>query len=147
MPLLFRALYEQFNQFGFHQENYQNAILGNSGDISTLKQAMDFFKKFTDMSAPGNLFVKPQIGFFGNVGDYNGAVSPSGVVREKYNQLRRVNLFLSAFETRIAAAGQGRRTVFPKDNSLKEMDYSILVEDGRVGVCINTFCSRSSSHF
>jgi hypothetical protein len=131
---MFCIIHLQFNQLGFHQENYQNAVLGNSGDISSFKQAVDFVKKFTDFSAPENLFIKPQVGYFGNVGDYNGAVSPSGVLREKYNQLRRVNLFLSAFETRIAAAGQGKRTVFPRDDSLKKMDYSVIIEDKRIGV-------------
>ena len=127
----------QFNQLGFHQEGYQNAVVAIPGDSSSFRGAFNFFMKSTDFHAPENGFVKPQISFYGNVGDDNGAVSPSGILREKYNQIRRVNLFMTTFETRIAGAGQGIRTVFPRDDSLRRVNNTVRIEDARVGVSCN----------
>jgi hypothetical protein len=107
-------------------------------------------KKHFDFKSPHTGFLKPQIGFFGNTGDYYGAVSPSGVLREKYHQLRKANLFFNSFEPIIAASGQARRSIYrPKKDLISSafdfmtgraqkypgMDTSVVVKDKRIGVC------------
>ncbi|KAJ3327338.1 hypothetical protein HDU76_011971 [Blyttiomyces sp. JEL0837] len=134
----------QFNQIAFHQEGYQNAILANSGDVASFAQGEQFFAKFTDFTSPEawqDFFVRPPIGYFGNVLDYVSAYSPSGVMREKYHQIRRTNLFFNDFEAMIAAVGSAKRSVYRivpgwltgKGNNHAGADTGVMIQNKRVG--------------
>ena len=54
-------------------------------------------------------FVAPTVGYFHGVIDYYGAVGPSGVLRDKFWDFRRTNLFFDAFEARIGAVKHPQR--------------------------------------
>ncbi|KAJ3209632.1 Beta-galactosidase-1-like protein 2 [Dinochytrium kinnereticum] len=131
----------QFNVIGLHQEGYQNAILMNSGDVANFDQAVDFVKKFTSLSRAETAFLKPPVGFFGNVLDYYATVSPSGLLREKYHQVRRFNLFVNDFEDVIGAVGDAKRSVtrlkvgwFGRGKpGYVNMDTNVTVLDTRIG--------------
>ncbi|KAJ3296365.1 hypothetical protein HDU76_006731, partial [Blyttiomyces sp. JEL0837] len=137
----------QFNIIAFHQEGHQNAILANSGDVADLDQAISFFKKFTDFTSWSfikDFFLHPPMGFFGNTLDYYAAVSPSGVMREKFHQIRRSNLFFADFQGVIGGAGEAKRSVyrvFPDwvlklvglGKSYGGQDLSFVVENKLIG--------------
>ncbi|KAJ3308627.1 hypothetical protein HDU76_003859 [Blyttiomyces sp. JEL0837] len=127
----------QFNVIAFHQEGYQNAILPNSGDIADFDQAKDAFLKFTDFSDINyirDFFIHPPIGFFSSTLDYFGAVSPSGVLREKFYQIRRSNLFFGDFEELIGGVGEAKRSVYrspdPDVNSGERVNYYLELAPG-----------------
>ena len=46
-------------------------------------------------------FVSPIVGYFHNVVDYGGIVTPSGVMRPQFHQFRRANLFFDDFQSII----------------------------------------------
>jgi len=83
-----------FNIVGMHQEGYNNAIVMNNAGP---KAVFDF-----DLDSLQNLFLSPMVGYFGGVVDYYGAISPSGLLREKFYQFRRTNMFLDSVEHLIA---------------------------------------------
>ncbi|KAJ3107846.1 hypothetical protein HDU97_003194 [Phlyctochytrium planicorne] len=132
----------QFNVVGFSQEGYQNAMLANSGDVVNLQQAISLFQKFTNFTVNRlpTAFLRPQVGMFGNVLDYYASVSPSGLLREKFHQVRRFNIFLNDFETMVAPLGHAKRSIYRawptwltgKKNYV-DMDTSVLVLDKRIG--------------
>ena len=102
-----------------------------------MEKVIDLIKKKVDLKSWHTGFLKPQIGFFGNTGDYYGAVSPSGVLREKYHQIRRANLFFNTFESLIAASGQAKRSIYrplSEGNTYAGKDLSVVVRDKRIGV-------------
>ncbi len=84
-----------FNVVGFSQSGYTNAVvLNNAGPSSIFDLDLDRV-----MSA----FVSPTVGYFSGVIDYFGAIGPSGVLRAKFWDFRRTNMFFDAFEARIGA--------------------------------------------
>lgn len=119
----------QFNIFGFHQEGRQNSVTLASG---APKVSVSFIRTVTnfDPKNAGNAFFEPPFGYFHNVIDYYGAVSPAGVIREKFYGLRRTNLFLESFEGILGAAGSGRRT---SSRTIEGQDRAIRVENSDLG--------------
>ncbi|KAJ3109458.1 hypothetical protein HDU96_007222 [Phlyctochytrium bullatum] len=133
----------QFNIAASHQEDYQNTLLLNSGDVANYDQAVGLARKFLDAGRSGAGFLRPQVGFFGSVIDYFAAISPSGLLREKFHQIRRFNLFVNDFEELIGAVGDAKRTVFREKSSgwfgigkkddYVNMDTRVVIMDKRVG--------------
>ena len=100
-------LVSNFNAFGFYQYGHHNSVIlsfpGIMGVVDLPKAFIQVFK----FGNPGDIlsgFVKPPMGFMPGVLDYNGPVSPSGQLREKFFQLRRLNRFYDSFEHLIALA-------------------------------------------
>ncbi|MBU1219469.1 beta-galactosidase [Myxococcota bacterium] len=108
-----------FNAAGLHQEGRNNAmVLNNAG----LQSAVD-----TSPENILNLFVSPTIGWFHNVVDYYGPISPSGVLRTKYYHFRRRNMFLASFEEMIASAQYPERSgLFDGANSDLTVDSTAI---------------------
>ena len=120
-------LISQFNQAGCHQEAPLNGIAMKGSEVRTLSQTLDYIRANTVFSLRtlGTAFFRPLVGYFHTVFDFNGAVSPSGALKEKFYSLRRTNLFLEAFGPVIAQAGESRRT--SRNASLPGMDLSVKV--------------------
>jgi hypothetical protein len=71
------------------------------------------------------------------------------VLREKYHQIRRINLFLNSFEEMIAGAGQGSRSIYRPGGaggSYGGMDMSFVVKDKRLGVSYFLYWKYHISH-
>lgn len=133
-----------FNAIGFTQENFQNCILlnGKAFDI-TPASIWDTLRRLTDFSRLEYIrlgFVSPQIGYFPNVYDYFSAVGPSGTLREKYFNIRRINLFYAAFGEAIAEAGipnrsaPGKEKMTPAEKMKFGLNFDITLRNGELGV-------------
>ncbi|MBT6433867.1 MAG: hypothetical protein HOK28_12280 [Deltaproteobacteria bacterium] len=102
--------YFGFNIFGSHQEGRNNSVVaqvngpdtrcyGNSPAALGAFQPETIFDFTIDNLLAG--FVSPVVGYFHNVIDYGGIVSPSGVMRPQFYQFRRANLFFDDFQETI----------------------------------------------
>lgn len=128
-----------FNAIGFQQENYQNCILANGQALDpTFENFVKLVKRlldFSDINYVRRLFFSPEIGYFPNNYDYFSAVSPSGLHREKYFNIRRVNLFMQTYNNILANVGTPRRSSMKRLSSeemeLNDIDNSIRVTDPR----------------
>ena len=87
--------YFAFNIAGMQAEGYNNTVVIDPGGLD----------KIVDISAESirTAFLNPTIGYFSNVVDYFGAITPSGLRRDKFFNFRRVNFFLDTFEEAIGA--------------------------------------------
>lgn len=94
-----------FNIFGMHQEGYLNSVVLNANGSDVLERLFDF-----NLSNIITAFLSPTVGYFHNVIDYGGAVSPSGVHRENFYDFRRDNLFMDAVEPYLAPALHANRS-------------------------------------
>jgi hypothetical protein len=93
-----------FNLFGGSQPGRLNAVVMNARSREGVIDTSDF----DNFLRTGSL--SPEIGYFHNVIDFNGAVSPAGQFRDSYWDFRRNNLLFDAFETEIASAGRAKRS-------------------------------------
>jgi hypothetical protein len=122
-----------FNMAGIIQEDYNNAVVlaarafdqpphwgvpqrDSEGWLSSIFTADHFDRILTG-------FVAPQVGYFHNVIDYRGAISPSGILTEIFYLFRRDNLFYQSFNQAIASAGHPR--------------ISGQFSDGQLGLTVN----------
>lgn len=111
-----------FNIFGMHQEGYLNSVVLNiNGDI---------FDRLFDFNLSNIItgFLSPTVGYFHNVIDYGGAVSPSGVHRENFYEFRRDNLMLDAVEPYLAPALHANRS-----GEVAESDGRLLIGSPFIG--------------
>lgn len=85
--------YFAFNIAGMQAEGYNNTVVIDPGGLD----------KIVEISAESirTAFLNPTIGYFSNVVDYFGAISPSGLRRDKFFNFRRVNMFLDTFQDLI----------------------------------------------
>ncbi len=84
-----------FNIFGTHQEGYRNGVALN---IDTVKSIVDTKDKRPLREKIANV----QVGYYHNVIDFNGAVSPSGGHRENFYEFRRDNAFFDTVTPYLA---------------------------------------------
>lgn len=116
-----------FNIAGYHQEDNMNSItLDINGDLT---------EKVFDFSSFQNIlngFVSPTVGYFHNVVDFNGAISPSAQLRDKYYSFRRDNLFFDSVEKSFAASTHAKRSgqVSNADNRLSIASSSLGAVEG-----------------
>jgi len=113
-----------FNIVGMHQEGYMNSVVLNANASNVLDTLFDF-------SSLSNLvtgFISPTVGYFHNVIDYNGAISPSGVHRDNFYGFRRDNLFFDAVEKYLAPATHANRS-----GQLPEPDLRLSIDNPFLG--------------
>ncbi|MDX1695930.1 MAG: beta-galactosidase [Ketobacteraceae bacterium] len=118
----FDALFP-FNIFGMHQEGYLNSVVLNANGSDIVDRLFDF-----DLSNIITGFLSPTVGYFHNVIDYGGAVSPSGVHRENFYEFRRDNLFYDAVEPYLAPALHANRS-----GELPQADGRLLIDSPYLG--------------
>ncbi|MFW7379790.1 MAG: beta-galactosidase [Oligoflexus sp.] len=109
-----------FNLVGMIQENYLNSLTlaARAGDQAPHwgppnEPVPDWFGTIFDFSSFDRIvsgFVSPDYGYFGNVIDYKGAVSSSGVLRDLFYLFRRDNQFYQAVEPVLAGMGMPQRS-------------------------------------
>jgi len=105
-----------FNIAGMAQDGYNNAVvLDNSGPKSAFDLSLDNIT---------NAFLSPTVGYFHNVIDYFGAISPSGALRTKFHDFRRTNLLFDAFEARLGAVRHPQ-----KNDPRVSLDHGALAAD------------------
>lgn len=92
-----------FNIFGSHQEGYRNGVALN---IDTVKSIVDR----NDKRPLSEKIANVQVGYYHNVVDFNGAVSPSGGHRESYYEFRRDNAFFDTVTPYLAPRARAYRT-------------------------------------
>lgn len=112
-----------FNIFGMHQEGYLNSVVLNANGSDVLERLFDF-----SLSNLITGFLSPTVGYFHNVIDYGGAVSPSGVHRENFYEFRRDNLFFDAVEPYLAPALHANRS-----GDLLESDGRLFIDSPFIG--------------
>ncbi|NRA46040.1 MAG: beta-galactosidase [Oligoflexales bacterium] len=81
-----------FNIEGFYTPGYFNSITLSNRKGDHIKFDREHIRSF---------FVKPSIGYFHNVIDFYGAIGPSGMLRNKFFEFRKANLFYDSFEDRL----------------------------------------------
>ncbi|MCG8670794.1 MAG: beta-galactosidase, partial [Pseudomonadales bacterium] len=112
-----------FNIFGMHQEGYLNSVVLNANGGDAIERLFDF--NFNNIFTG---FLSPTVGYFHNVIDYGGAVSPSGVHRENFYEFRRDNLFFNAVEPYLAPALHANRS-----GDLVEADPRLSIDSANLG--------------
>jgi hypothetical protein len=123
----------QFNNIGFFQQDYQNAVLINGFLTDNLTGVAKFLSRMVNLKHPRTSFLRPSIGFYPGKGDYFGsAISPSGILRDRFFNLRRANLFLESFEPMIAKAYKPFRT-FDNKNIL-DQDQRVCIKNHGTGI-------------
>ncbi len=109
-----------FNLVGMIQEGFTNSVTlaARAGDVAPHwgvpgENPPDWLSSIFHFASWEQIltgFVAPITGYFGNVIDYNGAISPSGVQRDLFYQFRRDNLFYQMVESELAASGIPHRS-------------------------------------
>ncbi|MDF1822821.1 MAG: beta-galactosidase [Alcanivoracaceae bacterium] len=95
-----------FNVVGMHTEGYRNSVVLAVNAGNWQQTVFDF----SNIDNIISLFLSPTVGYFHNVIDYDGAISPSGGHREKFYTFRRDNLFFDAVEPYLAPVSQATRS-------------------------------------
>lgn len=112
-----------FNIAGYHQEGNMNSVtLDINGDLT---------EKLFDFSMFQNIlngFVAPTVGYFHNVVDFNGAISPSAQLRDKYYSFRRDNLFFDSVEKSFAASTHAKRS-----GQVSGADSRLTIANNQIG--------------
>ncbi|MBF0224239.1 MAG: beta-galactosidase [Desulfobacterales bacterium] len=111
-----------FNIAGMFQHGRYNSVvlnkdMGNSFDFSNVESIL-------------NGFVSPEIGYFHNVVDYDGAISPSGNHREKYYEFKRDNSFFNSVESYLAPCVNALRS----GKGFSGIDKRLVIENENLGV-------------
>ena len=115
-------LVSNFNAFGMYQQGHHNSMILQFPGVMSPSDIPRLLKqtfKFTDPRDIVSGFVRPPMALFPSVVDYNGAVSPSGQLREKFFQLRRLNLFYDSFEHIIALGNHPFRSITGKPSKIQ----------------------------
>jgi hypothetical protein len=109
-----------FNVVGMIQQGYLNSLTlaARAGDQPPHwgppdEKAPDWLGTILEFDRADRIFsgfVSPDMGYFGNVIDYDGAISPSGVLRDLYFQFRRDNFFFNTVEEQLGASGLPQRS-------------------------------------
>lgn len=99
-----------FNIFGTHQDGYRNGMALN---IDSVKKLIDFEDKRSIQAKMADI----QVGYYHNVIDFNGAVSPSGGHRENYYEFRRDNGFFDTVTPYLAPITHAQRSAIGLANS------------------------------
>jgi hypothetical protein len=103
-----------FNLAGMIQQGYMNSLTlaARAGDVPPHwgepgEKPNDWVGTIFDLSDPQRMvsaFLAPMAGYFGNVIDYDGPLSSSGVQRDLYYQYRRDNFFFNLTENLLGAS-------------------------------------------
>lgn len=149
-PMEFRRLFMggldllmAFNVTGIHQEGYNNAVAlaarvldqaphwipNRKPDYSWIKTIFAFGR---DELRTG--FVSPQLGYFHNVIDYQGAISPAGVLTDVYYLFRKDNHFYQSFNETLALLGTPYISESRPEDRFKihQPDIGVPIDDKRV---------------
>ncbi|MFK7827566.1 MAG: beta-galactosidase [Oligoflexales bacterium] len=81
-----------FNIVGFSTPGYFNSITLSNRKGDHIEFDREHLRSF---------FLKPSIGYFHNVIDFYGAIGPSGMLRDKFFEFRKANLFFDSYEATI----------------------------------------------
>ena len=117
-------LVSNFNAFGFYSSGHHNSIVPVFPGVLGVNDLPRLFTQIFQFKNPGDIisgFVKPPVGLMPNVLDYDGPVSPSGLLRDKFFHFRRLNSFYDSFEHVIAMANLPSNT---KNSKLIKIKYT-----------------------
>jgi hypothetical protein len=117
----------QFNLAGYHGEGRSNAMVLNVQPPGSLRDLISIFRDMFQVKI-GQPIIRPPVGFFHNVLDFYGPISPSGTLRPSFYAFRRLNLFLQTFQSRIAKAQGAQQTA--------DLSSEVQLEDpsGKLGI-------------
>eukprot|EP00834_Sanchytrium_tribonematis_P004031 NODE_179_length_13932_cov_0.652064.p1 type:complete len:854 gc:universal NODE_179_length_13932_cov_0.652064:10454-7893(-) len=109
-------LVSHFNAFGMYQKGHHNSQILQLPGVMNPKDLPKALNQIVHFSYKDlfNGFVKPPMAMFPSVVDYNGAVSASGQLRDKFFQIRRLTTMYESFEHIIAPANAPFRTISGK---------------------------------
>jgi hypothetical protein len=123
----------QFNNIGFFQQDYQNAVLINGFLTDNILGVSKFLSRMINLKHPNTAFIRPSIGFYPGKGDYFGsAISPSGIFRDSFYNLRRANLFFESFEPLIANSYKPFRTF--ENKNILDQDRRVIIKNRGTGI-------------
>ncbi|MBF0240307.1 MAG: alpha-glucosidase [SAR324 cluster bacterium] len=109
-----------FNVMGYLTPGYQNATVLSS------KSADAIFS--VNQQNVANLFVEPKVGYFHNVVDFFGMVSPSGLHRDSFYAMRRDNMFFDTVEAIWA------KSIIPnRSGQVKNADSRLSLSNTELG--------------
>lgn len=127
-----------FNLAGMIQQGYMNSLTlaARAGDVPPHwgepgEKPNDWIGTIFDLSDPKRYvsgFLAPLAGYFGNVIDYDGPLSSSGVQRDLYYQYRRDNFFFNLTENLLGASGLPQRS-----GNFKDADPRLVVKNKDLG--------------
>ncbi len=127
-----------FNVTGMIQEGYMNSLTlaARAADVAPHwgpadEKPADWIGTIFDFSDPFKIlngFASPNAGYFGNVIDYDGAISSSGVLRDLFYQYRRDNFFFNTMEGLLGASELPRRS-----GSFSGADPRLQVDNPNIG--------------
>jgi hypothetical protein len=118
-----------FNVVGMAQTGFRNTVVPNPAKDSIFE-----FNKEKMTQA----FISPTIGYFHNVLDYWSAVTPSGMMRDKFFDFRSANMFLNDFESAFAEINLPEQVKLPKNSLIGASDaenkiiYKLLTKNSGV---------------
>ncbi len=110
--------YFAFNAAGILQDGFRNSVIVNPAAF----EAKGLVRGLQE----------PEVGYFHNVIDFNGPIGPTGDLRENFYEFRRANMFLDAFEPRIAPLGKPRRSGATGPFG-PHRDSTVRVDGGQIG--------------
>lgn len=126
-----------FNMAGIIQEGYMNSLTlaARAFDVpphwgpneERADPWLNTIFKFDKIERIQTAFVSPDLGYFNNVIDYHGAISPSGVMRDIFYQFRRDNLSYDLVQEYI---GQLER---PNVSGSAGQDLRLEIDNGLIG--------------
>jgi hypothetical protein len=127
-----------FNLAGMIQQGYMNSLTlaARAGDVPPHwgepdEKPNDWVGTIFDLSDPKRYvsgFLAPMAGYFGNVIDYDGPLSSSGVQRDLYYQYRRDNFFFNLVENLLGASSLPRRS-----GDFEGADPRLMVQNKELG--------------
>ena len=129
-----------FNMVGMMQEGYMNSLTlaARAFDVAPHwgppDEAYDGWLhtifKFDQIDRIINGFVTPDLGYFTNVIDYQGAISPSGVLRDNFYHFRRDNMTYDSLEGLLAPMVKPIRIT---PNGPREGAFNLTVKNPHIG--------------
>ena len=123
----------QFNNIGFFQDGYQNTIVFNGTLFDNAKNALENLSNMVNIKYPQTAFFRPSIGFFPGKGDYHGsAISPSGMFRDNFYNIRRANMFIDSYQHLIAKSYKPNRTF--QDSLIMGQDRRVIIKNVGTGI-------------
>lgn len=125
----------QFNNIGYSQQGYQNPVFIHGYPPDDFNEAAENARNMIGKT-PSHIntaFVRPGLSYFPGKGDYYGtAISPSGVLRDNFYNIRRTNLFVDSFQEQIAQAGEPNRT--SQNLFLSGQDRRVKINSSKFGI-------------
>eukprot|EP00834_Sanchytrium_tribonematis_P001140 NODE_25_length_41203_cov_0.917113.p5 type:complete len:994 gc:universal NODE_25_length_41203_cov_0.917113:34188-37169(+) len=128
-----------FNAFGMASSGRKNSMIGHfpgvvDTDVAELWKIFRILFPFKDIRDFRTLYFQFPIGLFPSVVDFNGVVSPSGLLRLHFFNMRRLHLFYETFQHLIAPVQRCKRSVTGSQQyEIKNFSNDVVVRNGLVG--------------